>query len=89
MVALIGTAVVASSPIFLASFTLESVAMYGLVVLVIGLIAWSKYSEPPLSDPHAVAKPSRDLPASASSPDLGPVVAVPVAGGRRPTPEQP
>lgn len=37
----------------LAAITADGVAVYGLLALVIGLIAWSKYSEPPIADPYA------------------------------------
>jgi hypothetical protein len=80
MMSFLGTAVLAASVVPLVSFNTDSLLMYGLVALVIGLIAWSKYNEPAPSDPYAKRKPVQDLPATAGHADLGPVVAVPVAG---------
>lgn len=56
-----------------AAVTLESAAMYGLVVLVIGLIAWSKYSDPAPSDPYASRRAAPDLPERSHADDVGPV----------------
>jgi hypothetical protein len=72
-----------------AGFDLEAVFVYGLVAFVIGLIAWSKYREPPLSDPYAYRNTGRDLPVTESHADLRPVVAVPVVGSAAPPREQP
>jgi hypothetical protein len=76
MLSFLGSAVPVRGMVLLDGVNLEAVFMYGLVALVVGLIAWSKYKEPPLSDPYAKAGSGRHLPATAG--ELGPAVAVPV-----------
>jgi hypothetical protein len=88
MMTSIGSAAMAAAPVPLVSFTGEALMMYGLVALLIGLIAWSKLSEPALSDPHAVRKPTPE-PMMTSRGELGPAVAVPVVGRSAPDRERP
>jgi hypothetical protein len=38
---------------FLAAITMDAVINYGLLTVLIGMIAWSKYTEPPLGNPYA------------------------------------
>jgi hypothetical protein len=67
----LASAIATGGTLSLVSFDFEAMAMYGLVVLVIGLIGWSKLNEPPLSDPYRQKKPGDD-PAGVSGPAVVP-----------------
>jgi hypothetical protein len=82
MVPIFGSAGTAVNTIALVGFDVEAVAMYGLVALLVGLIAWSKFKEPAPSDPYSAKKAGQGLQGGAHVSELGPVVAVPVAGAR-------
>jgi hypothetical protein len=76
MVTLLNSAVQTVGMVSFGGVELEAVIMYGLVVLVVGMIAWSKYNEPPLSDPYPTGKPGQDFPATSNHGALGPVATV-------------
>jgi hypothetical protein len=82
MLPILGSAAIAVTTIALVGFDVEAVAMYGLVALVVGLIAWSKFNEPAPSDPYRAGKAGQGLHGGAHVSELGPVVAVPVSGAR-------
>jgi len=77
----LGSLLLAPDGLVVAAVGLEAISMYGLVALVIGLIAWSKYSEAPPSSPDAWRTATPRGPALAQ-----PAVAEPLAA---PTPERP
>jgi hypothetical protein len=85
----IGSALFSAGLMPIAGVALEAVAMYGLVALVIGLIAWSKFAEPPLSNPYPGKHPDHDPLHSPASRDERSVVAVPVAAGSPPARDLP
>jgi hypothetical protein len=55
---LLSIGVSSGGTIGLAAMSLDGLLVYGLVVFVIGLIAWSKYTEKPLTDPYASGRPT-------------------------------
>lgn len=77
MSSLLGSAVSAAAVVSLTGVDPEAVFVYGLVAFVIGLIAWSKYNEPPLSDPYSALKTGYGPPATAGQTVLGTLVAIP------------
>jgi hypothetical protein len=89
MLSFLGSAASPALSAALVSFTPEAIGMYGLVALVIGLIAWSKYNEPAPSDPYAKAHRGGDIPDTLTHAELGPAVAAPVAGRPSPAREHP
>ncbi len=60
MLSFLGSAAPLGGVILLVSFSLDALIVYGLVALVIGLIAWSKLTEPPLASPYPVVGPAVD-----------------------------
>jgi hypothetical protein len=82
MLPILGSAATSLNTIALVAFDVEAVAMYGLVALLVGLIAWSKFNEPAPSDPYRAKQAGEGLQGGAHISELGPVVAVPVAGAR-------
>jgi hypothetical protein len=69
-------------------FNIEAVFMYGLVAFVIGLIAWSKYREPPLSDPYATRKATPEFAGNAPPAEVGPPGTLPVGADAVPARKQ-
>jgi hypothetical protein len=75
----LGTLLIAPDGLILAAVNIEAIGMYGLVALVIGLIAWSKYSEAPPSSPDAwrtvtppgpaLAQPAATVPEASTLPE--------------------
>jgi hypothetical protein len=65
---------------FMAAITLDGMIVSGLVALVIGMIAWSKYTEPPIRDAYA----NRSI--SPASPVTGPTDSPQVDAAQRARP---
>jgi len=73
----LGSLLLAPDGFVMAAVGLEAIGMYGLLALVIGLIAWSKYSEAPPSSPDAWRNATPPGPALAQPAKTEPVAVAP------------
>jgi hypothetical protein len=78
MLSFIGSAIAAGAVVSLGGVNLDAVLVYGLVAFVIGLITWSKYNEPALSNPYPEKRTGHDLSEMAGNKEVGPLGAIPV-----------
>lgn len=78
MLSLLGSAISTGAVASLGGVSLDAMLVYGLVAFVIGLITWSKYNEPALSNPYPEKRTGHDLSDIAGNMELGPLVAIPV-----------
>lgn len=78
MLSLLGSAISTGAVASLGGVSLDAMLVYGLVAFVIGLITWSKYNEPALSNPYPEKRTGHDLWDIAGNMELEPLVAIPV-----------